>query len=149
MKFILATLMFVLVVLPANSQEISLVGHGFSHHATNSSQYNQDNYGVGVRLQNSNLAVQFGTYRNSYDQTSNYLVLDLNLLSSSIADSVQLELGPMLAIVTGYPGYSVLAGPGMQAALRYNDFYIRARIMPALSTPAVVALELGYVLYRF
>lgn len=149
MKFILATLMFLLLVLPANSQELSLVGHGFSYHTTNSSQYNQDNYGAAVRLQNANLAVQLGTYRNSYNQTANYLVLDLNLLSSSIAEFVQLEMGPMLAVVTGYPGHSVLAGPGMQAALRYNDFYIRTRIMPALSTPAVAALELGYVLYRF
>ena len=133
----------------AKAEEISVVAHGLSYHTTNASDYNQENFGLGLRLDFSNIAVQAGSYKNSYSQNSNYLALDLNLWKYSVSDQLKFELGPMLGLATGYPDYDLILGPGLQAAVKYDNFYIRSRMMPALTTPLVVSVELGYTLFRF
>ena len=148
MKLLFALCML-FIAYSARSQELGIVAHGISYHAADAKHYNQDNLGLGVRLNFSTLALQAGSYNNSYSRTSNYLVLDLDLLRYNLSDRSKIELGPMFGVATGYPGYNILPGAGIQAALRYDDFYVRTRLMPGLTIPAVASVEVGYIFYKF
>ena len=130
-----------------SAQEISLIGHGFSYHLQNSNKVNQDNYGLGIRLDYSNFGIQGGSYINSYSNQSNYLLLDINLIDYK-TDIIRVEAGPMVAIASGYPDYSPI-GVGIQAAIHYDNFFMRVRALPAVNSVAVGAIEIGLRVFKW
>lgn len=133
----------------ASAQELSLVGHGVSFHLKNSENYNESNWGLGIRLDLPSVAIQAGSYENSYSRRSNYIVLDLQLINQELGPTSRLEFGPMLGLASGYPGHNVVLIPGLRSSIYYGNMYLTARVFPSYNAIMVGALEIGYVVYRF
>ncbi|MGI9228126.1 MAG: hypothetical protein ACR2PU_04975, partial [Gammaproteobacteria bacterium] len=74
MKISLITLLLVSTTALAEHTEFEL--HLTSHHFSNSSEFEEDNYGVGVtHYFKDRWGISAGGFNNSYDDTSLYLAL--------------------------------------------------------------------------
>ena len=74
MKITLIILLLVCNIAMAEHTEIEL--HIPSHHFSNSSEFEEDNYGIGVtHYFKDRWGISAGGFNNSYDDTSLYLAL--------------------------------------------------------------------------
>lgn len=106
--------------------------HGASRHFLTESEYNEQNYGVGIRVERKDgTAVMAGVYRNSYDHTSLYASVGQYMRRGP------LQVGFEAGLVTGYPmGAAVPVG-----CLSAKMGPVRVRLLP-IDTPVMsVSLE--------
>jgi hypothetical protein len=131
---------------------VDVVGTGLSHHLIERTNppYNETNSGVGLRLNfNNDTAIQSGFYNNSYNNQSNYAILDYSpykLLRQN--DCGKIDVGGFIGAATGYKTYPVPVG-GIQGAIHCGDFYVRSRVTPAPIAGAVLSVEFGYTIFKF
>lgn len=73
---IIMTLFFLALIFWTDRPKAAeLVVHGVSYHFDRSQEWNERNFGVGLRFQHSNgYSSQFGTYKNSYNRRTWYAV---------------------------------------------------------------------------
>jgi len=147
---LLLSLLLICFIQPVSAQEISIVPHGFSKHANSSRSYNENNWGVGVRFNYKDFAIQAGNYKNSIRGNSSYLLVDWNLVEYETISCIKLEGGPFIGAATGYSQPVTPIG-GLQAAVKCKNFFVRFRVVPDLyyNARAVGTLELGYTFFRF
>jgi len=150
MKKIAVVLTSMLAIGAANAAELSVIGHGFSKHLDNHN-FNERDYGAGLRLENNDFAVQVGAYRNSVYKDSIYTGVDWSPIHYDLGSCFKLDAGLYAGGATGYK-YPVLPMAGVQAAVKCNDVFVRVRAMPDVgiyNSKVVGAVEVGFVLKRF
>ena len=119
-------------VLPTQA-ETSLIIHGVSKHS-GSKIYNESNEGVGVRHQvDTDLSVQAGTYNNSFNRRSTYVLANYTPLHYG-----GFSAGVFSGLSTGYRS-DVIGGLVVQ--YDFGKVFVTTRIAKDVAT--VVALELG------
>jgi hypothetical protein len=141
MKRYLVALASFMMVACSTAYADSIQLHGASKHA-GERQYNEQNYGLGYRLNISHdFDVQVGYYRNSLDKDTYYGIVDYKPLQYS-----GLKLGVFGGVGTGYAS-TLLGGLVLDVPVT-KRVTLTARVIPAISgvTPAVIALEIGFVL---
>lgn len=138
-----------LFLTPAYADEISIIGHGFSKHLENYN-HNESNYGIGLRYEKGEYALQVGDYYNSIRKNSFYVGMDWSPIHTNITGCLNFESGLYAGGVTGY-SYKVTPMAGVQAAFKCKNVFIRVRAMPDIlyHSKAVAAVEFGFVLSRF
>lgn len=144
---IISTLFLTLV--PVKAQEMSIIGHGFSKHLENHN-FNERNYGIGLRYEKGEYALQLGNYHNSLRKNSFYAGMDWSLIHSNITGCLNFESGLYFGVATGYK-YNVTPMAGVQTAFRCKNVFIRVRTMPDIfySAKAIGAVEFGFILKQF
>lgn len=138
-----------LSLVPVKAQEISIIGHGFSKHLENHN-FNERNYGIGLRYEKGEYALQVGDYYNSLRKNSFYVGMDWSPIHTNVTGCLNFETGLYAGGVTGY-GYNVIPVAGLQSAFRCKNIFVRARVMPDMfyNSKAVGAIEFGFVLKQF
>mgnify|MGYP006268166887 CR=1 FL=1 len=131
------------------ADELSIIGHGVAKHVVNHN-YNEIPYGVALRYQKDDFGIQAGTYYNSFRNQSYYLGVDWIPYQQNITGCINIEAGPYYGIVTGYK-YAVTPVIGLHTAVRCNDVFVRARVMPDpfYGSKGVGSIEIGYVVKKF
>jgi hypothetical protein len=149
MKKVAVALFGILAVSPVQADEVSLVGHGFSHHIDNHN-FNERNYGGAVRYGRDDWAIQVGAYRNSINKDSVYAGIDWSPLKYETHSCLKFEAGAYYGFATGYK-FDITPVVGLQAAVKCGDVFARVRAMPDpyYNSKAVGAIEVGLVLKRF
>ena len=133
----------------ANATEVSIVGHGLSKHLDNHN-FNEQNYGAALRLENKDFATQIGGYYNSLRKDTFYAGIDWSPLHYNVSGCLNVDAGLYVGGATGYK-YAVTPMAGVQAAVKCKDVFVRVRAMPDpfYNSKAVGAVEFGVVLKRF
>jgi hypothetical protein len=133
----------------AKAQEVSIIGHGFSKHLQNYN-HNERNYGIGLRYEKGEYALQVGDYYNSLRKNSFYVGMDWSPIHTNITGCLNFESGLYAGGATGY-SYKITPIAGVQAAFKCKNVFIRVRAMPDVfyHSKAVGAIEFGFVLSRF
>ena len=149
MKKVAVALLGILAVSSVQADELSVVGHGFSKHLDNHN-FNERNYGVGLRYENENYGLQMGGYRNSLRKESFYAGMDVSPINFNIDGCFNFQAGLFAGGATGYK-YTVTPMAGAQAAIRCKDLFVRIRVMPDpyYNAKIVGAVEFGLVLMKF
>ena len=149
MNKVAVALLGILAVSSVQAAELSLVGHGFSHHIDNHN-FNERNYGGAVRYEHDDWAMQVGAYRNSINKNSVYAGIDWSPLKYETESCLKFEAGAYYGIATGYK-FDITPVVGLQAAVKCENVFARVRAMPDpyYNAKAVGAIEVGIVLKRF
>lgn len=149
MKKLIVALLFLLGINVANADEISVVTHGFSKHLDNHN-FNERNYGVGIRYEREDYGLQIGAYRNSLYKDAVYVGVDWNAFQYSTDSCLKFEAGPFYGLATGYK-YDVTPIVGLQSAVKCDRVFLRVRAIPDLyyNSKVVGSLELGFVISKF
>jgi len=139
-----------LSLAPVKAQEVSIIGHGFSKHLKNHHNFNETNYGVGLRYEKNEYALQLGNYHNSLRKNSFYAGIDWSPIHSNITGCLNFESGLYFGGATGYK-YNVIPMAGIQTAIRCKNVFVRVRAMPDIfyNAKAVGAIEFGFILKQF
>ncbi len=144
------------VVLVLNMLHLKLPNeiemHFTSHHLSDSSRFNEDNFGLGIRFPIKNterFGFTAGTYNNSYDRQSFYtgITFDHDLCKS---DNYVCKAGIIGGLVSGYDkdtsasAIQPIALP--QLTLGYKNIFVRSRFIPKINkeTSAVFSFSAGY-----
>lgn len=145
------TLIVLLSILSTtvNAAELSIVGHGLSKHLDNHN-FNEHNYGAALRLENKDFATQVGGYHNSLRKDTFYAGIDWSPIHYNITGCVNVDAGLYAGGATGYK-YTVTPMFGIQAAVKCDNVFVRARMIPDpfYNSKAVGAVEVGFVLKKF
>jgi hypothetical protein len=138
-----------LSLVPVKAQEISIIGHGFSKHIKNHN-FNELPYGIGLRYEKGEYAIQTGYFYNSIRNNSFYAGMDWSPIHTNITGCLNFEAGLYAGGATGYK-YTVTPMAGVQSSLRCKNVFVRLRAMPDIfySAKAVGAIEFGFVLKQF
>ena len=149
MKKTAIALLSILAINSTNATELSVVGHGFSKHLDNHN-FNEQNYGAGLRLENKDFATQIGGYHNSLRKDAFYAGIDWSPIHYNVAGCVNVDAGLYVGGATGYK-YTVTPMAGVQAAVKCENVFVRVRAMPDpfYNSKAVGAIEVGLVLKKF
>ena len=149
MKKIAVLLMSLLAFSSAKADDLSVIAHGISKHLENHN-YNERNYGGGLRYENSEYGIQVGKYENSFRRETIYAGADWSPIHFNVHKCFNFQSGVYAGVATGYK-YNVTPMAGVQAAVRCKDVFLRLRVMPDIyyNTKAVGAIEIGLVLKRF
>ena len=147
-KIIILLFNFV-AISSVQAQELSIIGHGFSKHLENHN-FNERNYGWGVRLEKDNFAIQAGTFHNSIRNYSKYIVVDWSLFSYNMGGCMKFDVGAFAGGTTGYK-YEVTPVLGLQSSIKCDNIFARVRVAPDpfYNSKAVTAIEIGVVLMKF
>lgn len=145
---IISTLFLSLV--SSKAEEVSIIGHGFSKHLENHRNFSEKNYGLGLRYEKGEYALQVGDYSNSLRKNGFYTGMDWSPIHSNITGCLNFESGLFIGGATGYK-YKVTPMAGIQAALRCKNIFARVRAIPDVfySAKVVGAVEFGIVLKQF
>ena len=145
---ILVILMFLLgSAALAEQTEIEL--HITSHHFSNSSEFEEDNYGIGItHYFKDRWGVSAGGFNNSYDDTSLYLALTYTYELCS--GNITCAIGVIAGGVTGYEGNVSGAGEVRpivvpEFKLGYRRYFMKSRFLPDTGndTSAAITLSIG------
>jgi hypothetical protein len=149
MKKLIIALLSSIAISSVQAQEISVVGHGFSKHLDNHN-FNEKNYGIGLRLDMDEFGAQVGNYHNSIRRNSTYFGVDWSPFKANISGCLNLHAGAYYGVVTGYK-YDVTPMIGLQSSIKCDNVFARVRLMPDpfYNSKAVGAIEVGVVLKRF
>ena len=149
MKRTIAALLGFLTISAAQADELSLIGHGFSHHLDNHN-FNERNYGGAVRYEHDDWGIQIGGYRNSINKNSIYAGVDWSPLKYDTNGCMKFEAGAYYGFATGYK-FAVTPVAGLQTAAKCGNVFARVRVMPDpyYNSKAVGAIEVGLVIKRF
>ena len=149
MKKIALALLGFLTISTAQADELSLIGHGFSKHLDNHN-FNERDYGAGLRYESGEYAFQAGDYKNSFRRNTIYAGIDWSPIHFNVAECLNVSAGLYAGGATGYK-YTVTPMAGVQAAVRCKNVFVRVRAMPDLiyNSKAVGAIEVGFVLKTF
>ena len=143
------------VVLVLNMLHLKLPNefelHVTSHHLSNSSRFNEDNLGIGIRFPIKNterFGFTAGAYNNSYDRNSFYagITFDHDMCKNS---KYVCKAGIIGGLVSGYDKHTSasaiqpIALP--QLTLGYKNLFIRSRFIPKINkeTSAVFSFSVG------
>jgi hypothetical protein len=120
-----------------------VVLHGLSKHANSEqvgqTKFRESNIGVGYRVQKSStIGYQVGTYKNSYNKHSIYLIGQYTPFS--IGD---VSVGGFTGLATGYKSYVV---GGFMLDYKVDKLLVTTRLIPKINqnTVSVLAVELGF-----
>ncbi len=128
---IMAMFFFALIFWTDRPKAAELVVHGVSYHFDRSQEWNERNWGLGIRFQHGNgYSSQFGTYENSYDRRTWYAVGQKQWPIYSV------HAGVFAGTVTGYDS-PVAAG----LMLSTNNLTFRLIPPAGPQTTGVLALE--------
>jgi hypothetical protein len=149
MKKIIILLLSFVAISSVQAQELSIIGHGFSKHLENHN-FNERNYGWGLRLKKDDFAIQAGTFHNSIRNYSKYVVVDWSPFSYNMGGCMKLEAGAFAGGTTGYK-YVVTPVLGLQSSIKCDNIFARLRVEPDpfYTSKAIVAIEVGVVLIKF
>jgi hypothetical protein len=149
MKKAAIALLSILAINSTNAAELSVVGHGFSKHLDNHN-FNEQNYGAALRLENKDFATQIGGYHNSLRKDSFYAGVDWSPIHYNLGGCFNLDAGLYAGGATGYK-YTVTPMTGVQAAVKCENVFVRVRAMPDpfYNSKVVGAIEFGLVLKKF
>ena len=122
--------------------------HLTSYHFDDSSDFENDNHGIGVtHYYKDRWGISVGGYNNSYDDTSLYLgLVYTNDLCSS--DTLTCAVGAIGGVVTGYENNIDRAGDVWpivlpEFKLGYEQYFIKSRFFPDLGSNASAAITLS------
>ena len=126
--------------------------HFTSHHLNNSSAFNEDNYGAGIRFPIKNhkrWGITAGGFNNSYDRLSLYtgVTYDYDLCPNT---PFICKAGVIGGLVTGYeedtPASALQAIALPQLTLGYKQVFLRTRFIPKFNkdTTSVFSFSLGF-----
>lgn len=126
--------------------------HFTSHHLSNSSQFNEDNFGIGIRFPIKNterFGFTAGTYNNSYDRQSFYtgITFDHDFCAGN---KYVCKAGIIGGLVSGYDKHTSasaiqpIALP--QLTLGFKQVFLRSRFIPKINkeTSAVFSFSVGF-----
>ena len=149
MKKAVVALLGILSVSSVHADELSLIGHGFSKHVDNHN-FNERNYGAGLRYDHKDYGIQVGGYRNSINKNSVYAGVDWSPLKYETDSCVKIEAGAYYGFATGYK-FDITPVVGLQTAIKCDNVFARIRVMPDpyYNSKAVGAIEIGLVIKRF
>jgi len=149
MKKIAIVLASILSVCSAHADELSAIAHGFSYHLDNHN-FNQQNYGVGLRFERDDFGVQVGAYNNSLRKDGVYAIVDWSPLRTELFGCFTAEAGVFAGATTGYL-YPVSPVAGLQSAIKCGKVFARVRVAPDpyYNSKAVGAVEVGITLANF
>ena len=148
MKILSIVLLLLSTTAQAEHTELEL--HLTSHHFNNRSDFEEDNYGIGItHYFKDRYGISAGVFNNSYDNTSVYLglIYTYDLCSS---DSIICSIGAIGGVVTGYEGYVSGAGELRPLALPefklgYQRYFIKSRFFPKTGsdTTSTITFSIG------
>ena len=149
MKRVAIVLASLLAINSVKADELSAIGHGFSYHLDNHN-FNQENYGVGLRFERDDIGVQAGTYYNSVRKDSAYALVDWSPLQTELFGCFKAEAGLCAGATTGYL-HPVIPVAGLQSSIKCGNVFARVRVAPDLyyNSKVVGAVELGLTVYKF
>jgi len=149
MKKIIISLLSFVAINSVQAQELSIIGHGFSKHLENHN-FNERNYGWGLRLEKDNFAIQAGTFHNSIRNYSKYIIADWSPLSYNMGGCMKFDVGAFAGGASGYK-YEVTPVLGLQSSIKCDNVFARVRVAPDpfYNSKAVTAIEVGVVLIKF
>ena len=149
MKKIIVALLAIMTYTSCNAAELAIIGHGISKHLDNHN-FNERDYGAALRYQEGEFGIQIGDYHNSIRKNTVYAGFDWSPIHFNVSECLNVEVGIFAGSATGYK-YAVTPITGLQAAVRCNNVFVRARIIPDViyNSKAVGAIEFGIVLLKF
>lgn len=149
MKRVAIALASLLAFNSVKADELLAIAHGFSYHLYNH-DFNQQNYGVGLRFERDDIGVQVGAYNNSLRKDGVYAVVDWSPLQTELFGCFKAEAGIFAGATTGYL-YPITPVAGLQSAVKCSNVFARVRVAPDpyYNSKAVGAIEIGVTLLKF
>ncbi len=134
----------------ALAEHTELELHLTSYHFSNRSEFEENNYGVGItHYFKDRWGISAGGFNNSYDDTSVYLGL-IYTYDFCSSETIVCTIGVIGGVVTGYEGNVSGAGEVRPIALPefklgYRRYFIKSRFFPETSsdTSSTITFSIG------
>lgn len=146
----ISLIVLLLVCTTALAEHTGFELHLTSHHFDNSSEFEEDNYGIGVtHYYKDRWGISAGGFNNSYDDTSLYLGL-VYIYNLCFSSTLSCAIGAVGGVATGYGDHVSGAGEVRpiflpEFKLGYQRYFIKSRFFPETGsgTSATITFSIG------